>query len=474
MGSLGAIGRYQLQGLIGSGAMGEVYEAYDPAIERRIAVKVLRRELVSRGDDGVGWLERFRQEARAAGRLLHPHIVTVLDYGEDGGTPFLAMEFVEGEAVDAVLKRQGRLGEQDALSVIMQVLSALEFAHANGVVHRDIKPGNILLTKSGLVKITDFGIARLESSDLTLAGDILGTPSYMSPEQLAGKPADCRADLFAVGAVLFELLTGARPFGRRLGEVVVNMERRGPADIRALNPDINPALKPVVEVALALNPDRRYASAAEFSRAITEAQAKSPSNPAELAYPAELARALPSGGEETVRSPLVVSQPSEAAGTAQEASLGTELLTAVERDLAAVIGPLARVVVRRSAKTVRSLGELYQAVSSYIEDERDRGRFLQNGEARIRILRSQSGTPQSGPGQTETFAPSSELLAKIDPEVLRRLELALTRCIGPIARILIRQQLRKSNSLSQLYRDLAAHIPNEGDRATFLASEHGR
>lgn len=469
MGAPGAIGRYQLQGLIGSGAMGEVYEAYDPVIERRIAVKVLRRDLVSRDDDGIGWLERFRQEARAAGRLLHPHIVTVLDYGEDGGTPFLAMEFVEGETVDAVLKRQGRVGERDALSIIMQVLSALEFAHANGVVHRDIKPGNILLMKTGSVKITDFGIARIESSDLTLAGDILGTPSYMSPEQLAGRPADNRADLFAVGAVLFELLTGARPFGKGLGEIVVNMERRGPADVRMLNPEINPALKPIIETALALNPDQRYSSAAEFSRAIAGAQAKSPS------YSAEPVPRPPSGSEETVISPLAASQPpSGAAEAAREALFETELLTAVERDLAAVIGPLARIVVRRSAKTVRSLAELYQAVSAYIENEHDRERFLQNGEARIRTLRSHSGIPQSSPGQAGTLAPSFELPAEIDPEALRRLELALTRYIGPIARILVRQQLRKSNSLSQLYHDLAVHIPDEGDRAGFLASERRR
>jgi serine/threonine-protein kinase len=244
------------------------------------------------------------------------------------------------------------------------------------------------------------------------------------------------------------------------------MERRGPEDIRKLNPEINPALKPVIEIALAVNPDRRYASAAEFSHAIAAAQVKSSSSPAEPVHGPH------PGGEETVISPLAV--PLSLIGAAEavpELSLETELLTAVERDLAVVIGPLARIVVRRSAKTVRSLAELYQAVSAYIEDENDRGRFLQNGEARIRTLRSQSGAPQSSPGHMETVAPPAELPVEIDPEALRRLELALTRHVGPIARILVRQQLRKSRSLSQLYRDLAIHIPNEGDRAAFLASE---
>jgi serine/threonine protein kinase len=170
------IGRYHIKRWLASGAMGDVYEAHDPAIERPVALKVLRRELIERGD-AKGWLERFRQEARAAGRLLHPNIVTLLDYGEQDGVPFLAMEYVEGESLDVVLKRSGCLAYADAIAVVMQMLGALDFAHANRVVHRVVKPSNVLLAKAGLVKITDFGIAHIEAAELTTAGDVLGTPS---------------------------------------------------------------------------------------------------------------------------------------------------------------------------------------------------------------------------------------------------------------------------------------------------------
>ena len=138
--------------------MGEIYEALDPVIDRRVAIKIVRRDLNQR-DDALVWLDRFRQEVRAAGRLLHPNIVTVLDCGEDSGAPFLAMEYIEGESVARILKRSGRLVFQDAISIITQTLDALECAHANGVIHRDIKPSNILVTKTGLVKLADFGIA---------------------------------------------------------------------------------------------------------------------------------------------------------------------------------------------------------------------------------------------------------------------------------------------------------------------------
>jgi serine/threonine-protein kinase len=458
MSALRSIGRYQLSVLIGSGAMGDIYEAHDPVIDRRVAIKVLRPELIARGEDGAGWLERFRQEARAAGRLLHPNIVTVLDYGEEAGAPFLAMEFVEGEALDAVLKRNGRLGERDALAIMDQVLGALEFAHAHGVVHRDVKPANILLVKTGLVKIADFGIARIESSDLTIAGDILGTPSYMSPEQLAGKPVDGRSDLFSAGAVLFELLSGSRPFGKGMAEILVNMERRGPADLCGINPEIAPALRTVIETALALDPERRYRGAAQFARALAEARPRPAGPIAEMSAADEQP-----GAEATVASHA-------APPAARETVFGAESLTPVERDLATFIGPVARILVRRSATTARSIAALYSALAVHIPDEGDRARFIRAGEVSTR-------GPRSGPDPTGRPASRHEepieVPAALTPETLHRIELALTRYIGPIARVVLRKQLRKSNSLSDLYRDLAVHIPDERDRESFLASFRG-
>ena len=205
------VGRYRIEEWLASGAMGEIYRAYDPLIDRPVAIKIIRRELIC-GPGADQWLERFKREARAAGQRFHPNIVTVLDYGEEGGLPFLVMEFIDGPSLASLLKTSGPLAPERAIAIITQVLSGLGFAHESGIIHRDIKPSNILVPANSPVKIADFGIARTDSSDLTVVGDVLGTPAYVAPEQLRGDPVDNRSDLFAVAVVLFEALTGVKPF----------------------------------------------------------------------------------------------------------------------------------------------------------------------------------------------------------------------------------------------------------------------
>jgi formylglycine-generating enzyme required for sulfatase activity/tRNA A-37 threonylcarbamoyl transferase component Bud32 len=276
------IGRYQVKRWLAAGSMGEIYEAHDPVIDRPVTIKTVRRELIERGDADV-WLARFQHEMRAAGRLAHPNVVMVHDCGEAAGTPYLVMEYVEGESLDRVLQQSGRLGLDEAISIISQTLAALEFAHARGVIHRDVKPSNILRTKDGAIKITDFGVAHIAESNLTSTGVVLGTLSYMAPEQLTGARVDQRADIFAAGVVLFELLGGAKPFeGGTLGMRLLAMEQRGPPDIRSLNAEVPPALQRALATALAFDPESRYATAAAFSRAIADAVAK----PAAAAAPA--------------------------------------------------------------------------------------------------------------------------------------------------------------------------------------------
>ncbi|MCB1768246.1 MAG: serine/threonine protein kinase, partial [Candidatus Competibacteraceae bacterium] len=209
------IGRYRVMGLLGRGAMGMVYLGHDAAIDRQVAIKTIHRRLLG-GEDGIDWLERFRREVRAAGRCLHPNIVTVFEYGEEAGAPYIVMEYVQGREVRDFLKNRQPMPLGNSVAIILQVLRALGHAHAQGVVHRDIKPGNIILLADGMVKVTDFGIARLEmSGSLTQVGTAVGTPGYMAPEQFSGQEADRRADLYAAGVVLFELLTGVRPFPGR-------------------------------------------------------------------------------------------------------------------------------------------------------------------------------------------------------------------------------------------------------------------
>src|SRR5262249_19557722 len=266
-----SIGRYRVDGLLGTGAMGAVYRAYDPIIDRQVAIKVVRTELAA-GSGSEQWLQRFRREARAAGRRFHPNIVAILDFGEDDGMPFLAMEYIDGRSLDAILKTSGPLDPARSVAIITQVLSALGFAHENGIVHRDVKPSNIMVLNDGIVKVADFGIARIDASEFTIVGDLLGTPAYMSPEQLSGAPVDKRSDLFAAGVIFFEMMTGVKPFrGKSLTEIMSYLEKRGPEDIRALNPAVPDALKRVIIKALAFDPASRYGSAGEFSHAIVEA-----------------------------------------------------------------------------------------------------------------------------------------------------------------------------------------------------------
>src|SRR6516164_2579744 len=279
MKTIQTIGRYRVEKLLGSGTMGEVYRAYDPSIDRLVAIKVLRPELIT-GSGAEQLLERFRREARAAGRRYHPNIVAIWDFGEEDGIPFLVMEFIEGKSLDEILKASGLLAADRSIRIMTQVLNALGFAHESGVVHRDVKPSNIMVLQQDQIKVADFGIARIDASDFTIVGDLLGTPAYMAPEQLSGGPVDHRSDLFATGVSLFELLTGVKPFrGKSITEAMSFMERRGPEDLRVLNPALPESLKPVLGKALAFDPDARYGAAAEFSAALQEAIPAVPSQP---------------------------------------------------------------------------------------------------------------------------------------------------------------------------------------------------
>ena len=471
------IGRYQVKRWLASGAMGEVYEAYDPIIDRPVAIKMLRRELVERGDS-VGWLERFRHEARAAGRRMHPNIVMVLDFGEQEGTPYLAMEYVAGENVDTALKRSGRFDEARAVSIITQVLSALEFAHADGVIHRDIKPSNILLPAKGPIKVADFGIAHLEQSDLTIDGDVLGTPSYMAPEQLLGEQVGHRADLYAAGLLLFEMLTGEKAFqNRQVFDLVRTMRDREPEDIWAKHPEISPALTAVINRALAFNPDERYATAAEFAAAL-EARGVSGAALGERQTDATVVVPPPAmrPPAPTTRPPRPATVPPTPAlpptGTQaappQTASFGAETLAAVEHDLSMFIGPLARIAVRRAAAHCSDMGILYRELAKLITNETDRASFIAKSRERARAV--PGATPTNPPTQgtsSQRDAPS----ATFPPDVLSRIEAGLAEHIGPIARVLVRQHMSRSSSVIDLCRELALFIQDEQARANFLRSQ---
>ena len=446
MNTVRSIGRYRIETLLGTGAMGEVYRAHDPAIDRLVAIKVVRPELVA-GSGGEQLLERFRREARAAGRRFHPNIVAIWDFGDDNGTPFLVMELVEGQSLDQLIKSSGTLPPVRSVSIITQVLSALGFAHTNGIVHRDIKPSNVMVLPGDQVKVADFGIARLEASEFTIVGDLLGTPAYMAPEQLSGGPIDHRTDLFATGVILFEMLTGVKPFrGKSITEIISFMEKRGPEDIRALNPAVPEAMKRVIAKSVAFDPAERYADAAAFSKAVADAM---PGLPGELQLTANAAQT-----------------------TSRESSFSADLLREAERDLATFIGPMASIALRRAVRNASDLLELYELLGRQVADPKDRAAFLARGRQRAAAGLGRPRPPPAPPPARTIERSSASPVKSPNPASIVAIESDLTRYIGPIARILVKRELGRFESLAKLCLVLATHIPDERERRAFL-NAHG-
>jgi serine/threonine-protein kinase len=264
------LGKYEIRGELGHGAMGVVYEAFDPGIQRIVALKTIKPEQLE-GAHANEILARFQREAQAAGRLNHPNIVSIYDFGEDAGVWYIAMELVNGRELKEYFEANERFATADIVRILAQILAALGYAHKQGVVHRDIKPSNIFLLKDGTAKVADFGIAHLESSDLTQVGTVLGTPAYMSPEQILGLPVDGRSDLFSVGVILYQFLTGERPFQ---GNATITMRKvleEDPLPPSRFNVQIPGAMDAVVRRALAKKPEERFQSAEEFAGALNAA-----------------------------------------------------------------------------------------------------------------------------------------------------------------------------------------------------------
>ena len=263
MSALGNIGKYELRRQIGRGAMGVVYEAFDTVIERRVALKMLRTEIFP-AEQLPEVRARLKREAHSAGKLSHPNIVTIFDYGEHEGAPYIVMDLMEGEELSRSLDGGARLGLGTVVRIMEQLLSALGYAHENGVVHRDVKPSNMFVLRDGALKVVDFGLARVESSNLTETGAVLGTPAYMSPEQFLGVPVDARSDIFSAGVVLYQLLTGDRPFTGSPTTIMQKVLRQDPIEPSALNPTLSHAWDTIIKRALAKKPDDRLQSARQF------------------------------------------------------------------------------------------------------------------------------------------------------------------------------------------------------------------
>ena len=264
-GALTRAGRYQIVSELGRGSMGVVYQGFDPIIGRTVAIKTMLTEGFAPAEFEE-YKARFQREAQSAGILAHPNIVTVYDFGEDSGVLYLAMEFLEGKSLQALVEEQTILPVETIIPMYEQVCSALDHAHRHRIVHRDIKPANIMILESGLVKVTDFGIAKMMSMGMTQAGQILGTPNYMSPEQVKGRSVDGRADIFSLGVILYELVTGEKPFGgQNITTVIYKIINENPISPRELDATIPVGLSYVIQKALAKSQDERYQTCRELA-----------------------------------------------------------------------------------------------------------------------------------------------------------------------------------------------------------------
>jgi serine/threonine-protein kinase len=303
--------RYHLTERIATGGMGEVWRAHDATLDRDVAVKVLRPD----GSDNEAFVDRFRAEARHSGGLSHPNIGTVHDFGDDDGTAYLVMELLEGEPLSTIIRDRAPLPQDEVRDILVQTARALEAAHAAGVVHRDVKPANIVVNADGYAKLTDFGIARaLNEAPMTQTGEVLGTPHYLSPEQAQGEPAGPLSDVYALAVVGYEMLTGRRPFSgdTMVTTALAHVSQPAPQ----LSDEIREPLRTTVMAALAKNPTQRPASAAAFAQALSLPDGEVPEHlvPGARSAVAPVVAGAPNlAPDEALPTSVLVTTPAEAA-----------------------------------------------------------------------------------------------------------------------------------------------------------------
>lgn len=449
--ALKAVGKYRLDAVLGRGGMGVVYRAFDTLIERPVALKTIHHHLLA-GADGEDLRARFHREVKAAARCNHPNIITIYDYGEHNEAPFIVMELIEGREVRTCLAERGAFPLNDATAIVLQALEALDFAHQAGVLHRDIKPSNVLLLSDGRLKLTDFGVARLDDrSGQTQVGSMVGTPAYMAPEQLRGEATDASADLYAVGVMLFEMISGLHPSPGRAFETLQDFAE-GQCETGADPGQALPrGLYRVLAKALATRRKARYPDAKAFSEA--------------------LRAALDVGNLETLigtttycREVSPARPQDEPVPDGSSYAWPAETLDWIERGLAEFMGPMARMLVRQQSRKAEDLSTLVARLAEHIPDPQERRAFLGAFEAHDSTGHAAAaGAPDA----------SSEVAADPLPSaLLAEAETRLAEHIGPMAKMALRKTARQATDKADLYQRLARFITDPQARERFL--EQGR
>jgi eukaryotic-like serine/threonine-protein kinase len=482
---------------LGKGAMGVVYKSFDPVIRRSVALKTIRKELLSDEEEAAAFGARFRNEAQAAGRLLHPGIVAVYEYGEDAQFAFIAMEYVEGSSLRHYFERKVRFEERDVVSIMVQLLEALQYAHDQGVWHRDIKPANIIIMSSGRIKVADFGIARVESSTLTQVGAVMGTPGFIAPEQYLGREVDHRVDIFAAGVVFYELLTGEAPFSGSKEGVMYKVchETVQPPSVVSGKPSLA-RFDAIALRALAKRPQERYPSAEKFRSDLLAAydQPVSPTVSEETLI-RDAGRMSDAGDPSSPRSgSRKSSRPTPAtpawAATPSRPALGStmptqmlaaagwnvEELATLERSLAHFVGPIARVMVRRGARDARDFASLVNGLAEHLPLPSDRTKFLQQNARLAATGKGPSLLPQPVDDDA-TIIPGVNNVVRAPPpptpgpsadEIARAAKLLAVQ-VGPIAQVLVRQAARPGVSRTEFLAGLTERL-SEADKERFLVA----
>ena len=450
------VGKYRVDGVIGRGAVGVVFKGHDEQIDRPLAIKTLRLDTIANINDREILLKRFAAEARSAGRCLHPNIVTVFDYVEQDGAPYIIMEYVDAGTLENVIDSGSMLPLRQVGEIMAQLLFALDHAHAKGVVHRDVKPANILCPSATSIKVTDFGVARFDALGLTNPSGFgaIGTPNYMSPEQFLGRPVDGRSDLFSCGVILFQLLAGAKPFvANDVAELMRKLLNETAPSLSTLRPGSWQNLDAVVQRALARNPDDRFQGAEEFIdtlNAAIEGTATDNSPPLDLTKisTAPVVNPEPSTiGANSQRSGIDLSQ-------TMAAKLMPDTLGAVETALAKSLGPIAKVMVKRAAEQATDPDVLLTSLSDQIPVEMEAKRFRKEAESTIRA---------------DQGVAAVQLDALITTEDVQAASDALVPLVGPVASVLAKRYAQSAIGHEDYFRKLSETIPDQGQRAHFLA-----
>ncbi|MEO6278964.1 serine/threonine-protein kinase [Roseateles sp.] len=476
------LGKYRITEVLGEGAMGVVYKGFDPDIQRTVALKTIRQQIDAEDDSPGAPASRFRNEAQAAGRLGHPGIVAVYDFGRAEHCAYIAMEFVEGRSLASYLSAKVRFTDSDIPGIMSQLLDALGHAHHHGVWHRDVKPSNIIMMANGRLKVADFGIARIESQSLTQTHYMVGTPSHMAPEQFLGKPMDRRVDIYGAGVVLYQLLTGRAPFAgttEALMYKVVNEDAMQPSMVDgAERPGWFDA---IVGRALSKRPADRFADTDEFKQALIDGAGRGIDD---TAWERTLMMAPPRPARpplSTTIAPPTVAPPTTAGGSSgapPPTHWDKAQLTQAEQTLARLVGPLASVLVRRAARECTDINELYSKLAEQVSDPRARDVFL--GQASLitggtgRTAGGTSGAlPSVGSKGSAGSAGGTLIGGPLNDAVMGKAVPLLAQHVGPIAKVLVKRAAAGTDSRAVFFNRLAEAVNDPAAREKLL-KELGR